>query len=385
MNGGSKKHNIKHFFGLFFSSVLIGAGLGGVFIGIEEYPQAFATSAFLVNGKKDLEPTEEIVINFSHRVLADSVEKNLTISPKTDVYYHWSNTNKTLAVSPRNYWRPQSEYKIEIKEAKSIFLSEVSSDVSFRTTSYPQISNFYPEKGAKDVKLDIEDPIVAQFTKPLGNFRIKFTVDPFVKITYQLDQSETRMNLMPEGDLAEGQKYEIKIYIKYKDEEDSAYRLIHETSFETFPPVPKEWDKNFTVRLEQSRKFTKPQITEGKYIDINLKSQVLTVFENGQLLDVYLISTGKRGMETPQGKFRISNKTRRAWSAKYGLYMPYWMALVPSGDFGIHELPEWPGGYKEGANHLGTPVSHGCVRLGIGPAERVYKWADLGTPVVVHE
>jgi lipoprotein-anchoring transpeptidase ErfK/SrfK len=64
--------------------------------------------------------------------------------------------------------------------------------------------------------------------------------------------------------------------------------------------------------------------------------------------------------------------------------MPYWMAIVPGGKFGIHELPEWPGGYKEGANHLGTPVSHGCVRLGVGPAQTVYNWADIGTPVVVH-
>jgi lipoprotein-anchoring transpeptidase ErfK/SrfK len=51
---------------------------------------------------------------------------------------------------------------------------------------------------------------------------------------------------------------------------------------------------------------------------------------------------------------------------------------------GIHELPEWKNGYKEGANHLGTPVSHGCVRLGVGPAAKVYGWAEVGTPIVIH-
>ena len=59
--------------------------------------------------------------------------------------------------------------------------------------------------------------------------------------------------------------------------------------------------------------------------------------------------------------------------------MPFWMQFTGMGH-GIHELPEWPGGYKEGAAHLGIPVSHGCVRLGIGPAQTVYNWADKGTP-----
>ncbi len=89
-------------------------------------------------------------------------------------------------------------------------------------------------------------------------------------------------------------------------------------------------------------------------------------------------------MDTPKGKHQIYNKHPRAWSNKYGLYMPYWMAITTDGRFGIHELPEWPGGYKEGQNHLGIKVSHGCVRLGVGPAKVVYNWADIGTPVIVY-
>lgn len=89
-------------------------------------------------------------------------------------------------------------------------------------------------------------------------------------------------------------------------------------------------------------------------------------------------------MWTPTGEFKVHNKNPRAWSRTYGLYMPYWMAFVPSGKYGIHELPEWPGGYKEGANHLGTPVSHGCVRLGVGSAKAVYEWAEVGTPIVIY-
>ena len=34
-------------------------------------------------------------------------------------------------------------------------------------------------------------------------------------------------------------------------------------------------------------------------------------------------------------------------------------------------------------SHLGKPASHGCVRLGIGPAKELYDWAPIGTRVVV--
>ena len=150
------------------------------------------------------------------------------------------------------------------------------------------------------------------------------------------------------------------------------------------PILPVVRDKDPIKRLEEAKIYAKPQITEGKYIDISLAHQNMVLFEDGKMIDVYLISSGKRGMETPKGTFNLQNKVPRAWSKKYGLFMPNWMALVPSGEYGIHELPEWPGGYKEGANHLGFPVSHGCVRLGAGSAKRVYDWAELGTTVVVH-
>jgi len=122
---------------------------------------------------------------------------------------------------------------------------------------------------------------------------------------------------------------------------------------------------------------------EGKYIDIDLKEQKLCRVESTQLLDCYQISSGKASMPTPTGTFNIQFKNDRQWSKKYGLWMPYWEQI--SGDYGIHELPEWPNGYKEGEAHLGTPVSHGCVRLGVGAAKTVYDWTELGTTVYIHK
>lgn len=120
-----------------------------------------------------------------------------------------------------------------------------------------------------------------------------------------------------------------------------------------------------------------------KVIEINLSTQKLSRWENGQKLDENLVSTGKRGMATPTGVFNVRNKIGLAYSRKYRLYMPYWMAFTSLGH-GIHELPVFRSGAREGANHLGRPVSHGCVRLGVGPAATAYSWATVGTPVVIH-
>lgn len=129
--------------------------------------------------------------------------------------------------------------------------------------------------------------------------------------------------------------------------------------------------------------------TEGrtdlkKYIEVDISEQVLKYYENGYLVDQAKVSTGKWSMPTPIGTFKIQNKNVKAYSNKYGLYMPYWMQFDARG-YGLHELPEWPNGYKEGQDHLGIRVSHGCVRLGVGPAGKLFSWADVGTTVIVKD
>jgi hypothetical protein len=122
----------------------------------------------------------------------------------------------------------------------------------------------------------------------------------------------------------------------------------------------------------------------GRFIEINLSEQTLYRFEGTNLIGTHSVSTGKWSMPTPVGEYSINNKDPRAYSQDYDLYMPYWMAFIGS-EYGIHELPEWADGTKEGESHLGTPVSHGCVRLGRGDAQAVYDWAEIGTPVFIHK
>lgn len=140
------------------------------------------------------------------------------------------------------------------------------------------------------------------------------------------------------------------------------------------------------INSENLDKITDSAIIKDKNkksIEVDVgKSQLLHYFLDGVEIGTFPVSAGKYSTPTPKGGFKIINKHPLAWSS-YGLWMPYWMGLG-TGRFGFHELPIWPSGYREGASHLGMPVSHGCIRLGIGPAEFLYNFAEIGTEVKIY-
>jgi lipoprotein-anchoring transpeptidase ErfK/SrfK len=365
-----------------FAMLIILLVVIGVSQGKQKINSITKVEAFIEKSNK-VGPVDPIVVDFSTPMILRSVTDNISIVPKQEAVFSW-NGNKKLIITPKNYWKTEQDYQVKIKNGRNFLYFPVNKELAFQTVTYPKIKSFSPPRDSKDVLLDIEDPVEVVFDKSTKNFVVRFTVDPYANLNYKTNEESTAIELLPQVDAKKGTQYNIKIFIKHKDENDDNFHEIYQTSFITKAEAPREWDKNFALRLDQAKKFTEAKIIGGKYIDINLTSQVMIIFEQGKPLNAFIISSGKKGLETPQGSFQIYNKSPRAWSKAYGLYMPYWMAIANSGKFGIHELPEWPGGYKEGANHLGIPVSHGCVRLGVGPAKEVYDWADIGTPVIVH-
>lgn len=124
-----------------------------------------------------------------------------------------------------------------------------------------------------------------------------------------------------------------------------------------------------------------------KYIEIDLSDQTLRYYQDGGLLGVRKVSTGKWSTPTPIGTFAIKNKIPLAYSKPFDLYMEWWMAFSADGSYGLHALPFWQlknGGRKyEGVGHLGTPVSHGCIRQSLAEAKTLFRWAEVGTAVFV--
>lgn len=146
-----------------------------------------------------------------------------------------------------------------------------------------------------------------------------------------------------------------------------------------------------TNTIQASTKY-KPN-TNGdkanKYIEIDISQQQMYIWEKGNVIAEHLVSTGLY-YPTPPGQYKILNKATNAYSYIYNVWMPYWMAFYLAPDIkaylGIHELPYWISNgtqIRRPREFLGTPKTGGCVSLDVGVAEKVFAWADVGTPVYI--
>ncbi len=349
------------------------------------YSAAFAIKPQAQERRANLLPDAPFAIVFSAPVNSTYYADNIQIEPRIPMTATINAANDKIVITPTTSWQPNTRYTITLPAARTLRFAPVApASFEFTIVPAPTIASITPADGTTDVRLDIEDPIIVSFDRSTDGFDVDFRMMPETEIKYQNNEAQTDFEILSQKPLTEDTTYTLDVHIKPRSAANDAFVSLASSSFTTLPPQPKTWAENRSERIEQAKRFTLPRITTGKYIDINLATQIMTTFNDGNIHGAYLISSGKRGMDTPKGTHQIYNKSPRPWSKQYHLFMPYWMAITSDGKYGIHELPEWPGGYKEGQNHLGIPVSHGCVRLGVGPAETVYHWADIGTPVVVY-
>lgn len=116
----------------------------------------------------------------------------------------------------------------------------------------------------------------------------------------------------------------------------------------------------------------------SKSIDVNVATQTMTLFENGQPVRSISISSGQVGLDTPLGDYTIYAKLPSVDMRGPGYFAPGvpWV-MVFKGDFTIH------GNYW--ATAFGRRGSHGCVGMPVETARQVYDWTPMGTPVHIHE
>lgn len=375
------RRSLSIFFWTIFFFVL--AALVGGF-GIFETWRSEKVTAVLENDRLT-GPRESLVVDFSRSLQRESLAGKIAIIPEIPFNTEWQDFDKRLVITPEANWALDSNYQLVIGQGKtSLFARTPVFSFAIQSPKLPRIISITPNNGAKDVLLGVEDPIRVEFAASVRDFFVDFAFDPPVEVVYQNNPEKTVFEILPKSSLLDGSTYRLIVRARFRSETDESYRLLSDISFTTLPPRPVQASRDFAVRLEEAKRFTRAKRMEGKYIDVNIATQVMTLFENGKAVDAFMISSGKPGMDTPKGDFKIENQALRPWSKRYSLYMPHWQAITPDGLYGIHELPEWPGGYKEGANHLGTPVSHGCIRLGVGSAKRVYEWTTVGTPVLIY-
>ena len=106
------------------------------------------------------------------------------------------------------------------------------------------------------------------------------------------------------------------------------------------------------------------------YVDIG--RQRATVYRNGVRIGVSTISSGKKGNSTPTGVFTILQKNKDHRSSTYdNAPMPYMQRLT------------WKGVALHAGNLPGYPASHGCVRLPLEFAKRLFSVTEMGGTVVI--
>ena len=96
---------------------------------------------------------------------------------------------------------------------------------------------------------------------------------------------------------------------------------------------------------------------------VDISSQTMSVYVDGELTYSWPVSTARKGYHTPRGSFHAQSLALMHYSKKYdNAPMPH--SVFFDGGYAIH------GSYA--VRSLGHPASHGCVRLAPGNAATFY-------------
>ena len=123
-------------------------------------------------------------------------------------------------------------------------------------------------------------------------------------------------------------------------------------------------------------------------VDVDISTQKMQLKFGETIVREYIVSTGTFKKPTPLGHFKILNKQDLRIAGKSPHYrMPMWQGFSKWGH-GFHGLPYLVNDqgifWNEALDHIGRPVSHGCVRLLPEDAEEFFKLTDVGMDVVIH-
>src|SRR3954470_1859576 len=127
-------------------------------------------------------------------------------------------------------------------------------------------------------------------------------------------------------------------------------------------------------KLKPGEWVLKPEVAPSGpvLVYVDLTRQRATVYRNGVRIGVSTISSGKEGHETPTGVFTILEKNVVHHSKTYDdASMPFQQRLT------------WMGVAMHAGNLPGFPASHGCVRLPMEFAKKLFTVTPMGGTVVI--
>lgn len=180
-------------------------------------------------------------------------------------------------------------------------------------------------------------------------------------------------------------------------------------------------DKSFYIRADLVQALSDVEaevykegddIDDTKYIAVDISEQKLYAYKDNKVVYTFKVSTGLTDTPTVGGEYFIHYKTPSRYmqgpskadidkenellknstsTTKTKMY-----TATSTNVKGYYDLPGVPfdmyfsedGSAIHGAywhNNFGRPHSHGCVNLNLDDAETLYRWAPVGTWVVIRE
>src|SRR6266480_1424355 len=142
-------------------------------------------------------------------------------------------------------------------------------------------------------------------------------------------------------------------------------------------PWPTATQRRQKPRIRQGKKIAAPQKEAGKpqgplIIAISIDKQNLKIYDANGFFAQTPISTGMRGHPTPMGVFSIIQKHKFHHSNIYSnAPMPYMQRIT------------WSGVAMHAGVLPGYPASHGCIRMPMAFAMKMWNWTKMGARVVV--
>jgi hypothetical protein len=124
------------------------------------------------------------------------------------------------------------------------------------------------------------------------------------------------------------------------------------------------------------------KLSSGDYlIDVNLSAQRVTVYHKGQVLRSMPCSGGEPETPTPTGTFITNQKIKYSYVERFGQAAYYWTRFY--GPYLFHSVPYDKEGnlLTEELAKIGSPASHGCIRLYLEDAKWMYDELPLGVTV----
>ncbi len=211
-------------------------------------------------------------------------------------------------------------------------------------------------------------------------YRVRANVigEPFPQIKFNKDDSNSAWGLnVAQVNLVQGQSF--TLVCEAANSEGSAAAEVN-----------LNWVDNPNQSGENSAEQTAPQIvvdytdTANFLIDVNLTAQQVTVLYKNVAIKTMACSGGKPETPTPQGTYTTNQKIYYAWIPRFAMGAYYWTRFY--GPYLFHSVPYDSAGnmLTEELAKIGSPVSHGCIRLVLEDAKWLYETLPLGINISIH-